>query len=93
MPSVFLDIKGGMPTVSQSHGTSGSISYETIPPVSLETSGGVLSIVDMVMRRRGGPRRLRDSDDDDACDQQTDAQIDLTTCLATDRIPCYAIGL
>ena len=40
MPSVFLDIKGGMPTVSQSHGTSGSISYETIPPVSLETSGG-----------------------------------------------------
>jgi len=82
-----------MPTVSQSHGTSGSISYETIPPVSLETSGGVLSIVDMVIRRRGGSRRLCDSDDDDACDKQTDPQIDLTTCLATDRIPYYAIGL
>ena len=28
------------------HGKSGSISYETIPPVRLETSGGVLSTVD-----------------------------------------------
>jgi len=33
------------------HGTSGSSSYETIPPVRLETSGGVLSTVDMVMQR------------------------------------------
>jgi len=47
------------------HGTSGSASYETIPPVRLETSGGVLSTVDMVVQRRDGPRRLRDDDDDD----------------------------
>jgi len=31
------------------HGTSGSTSYETIPPVRLESSGGVLSTVDMVV--------------------------------------------
>jgi len=31
------------------HGTSGSTSYETIPSVRLETSGGVLSTVDMVV--------------------------------------------
>ena len=32
------------------HGTSGSTGYETIPPfVRLETSGGVLSTVDMVV--------------------------------------------
>jgi len=31
------------------HGTSGSTSYETIPPVRLETSGGVLSTADMVV--------------------------------------------
>jgi len=30
------------------HGTSGSTSYETIPHVRLETSGDVLSTVDMV---------------------------------------------
>jgi len=47
------------------HGTSGSTSYETIPPVRLESSGGVLSTVDMVEQRRDGPRRLRDHDDDD----------------------------
>ena len=47
------------------HGTSGSTSYETIPPVRLETSGGVLSTVDMVVQRRDGRRRLRDHDDDD----------------------------
>ena len=47
------------------HGTTGSTSYETIPPVPLETSGGVLSTVDMVVQRRDGPRRLRDHDDDD----------------------------
>jgi len=47
------------------HGTSGSTSYETIPPVPLESSGGVLLTVDMVVQRRDGPLRLRDSDDDD----------------------------
>ena len=47
------------------HGTTGSTSYETIPPVRLESSGGVLSTVDMVVQRRDGPRRLRDHDDDD----------------------------
>jgi len=47
------------------HGISGSTSYETIPRVRLETSGGVLSTVDMVVQRRDGPRRLRDDDDDD----------------------------
>jgi len=46
------------------HGTSGSTSYEAIPPVRLESSGGVLSTVDMVVQRRDG-RRLRDHDDDD----------------------------
>ena len=34
-------------------------------PIQLETSGGVLSTVDMVVQRRDGPRRLRDHDDDD----------------------------
>jgi len=47
------------------HRTSGSTSYETIPCVRLETSGGVLSTVDMVVQRRNGPRRLRELDDDD----------------------------
>ena len=47
------------------HGTSSSTSYETIPPVRLESSGGVLSTVDMVVQRRDGPRRLREHDDDD----------------------------
>jgi len=46
-------------------GTSGSTSYETIPPVRLESPGGVLSTVDMVVQRRDGPRRLREHDDDD----------------------------
>jgi len=32
------------------HGTSGSTSYETIPPVRMETSGGVLSTVGMVVQ-------------------------------------------
>jgi len=53
------------------HGTSGSTSYETIPPVQLESSGGVLSTVNMVVQRRDGPRRLRDHeyDDDDDDDE------------------------
>ena len=45
------------------HGTSGSTSYETIPHVRLETSGNVLSTVDMVVQRRDGPRWLRELDD------------------------------
>ena len=53
------------------HGTTGSTSYETIPHVRLESSGGVrLSTVDMVVQRRDGPRRLRELDDDD--DYQTE---------------------
>jgi len=47
------------------HGTTGSTSYETILPVRLESSGDVLSTVDMVVQRRDGPRRPRDHDDDD----------------------------
>jgi len=47
------------------HGTSGSTSYEAIPHVRLESSGGVLSTVDMVVQRRDGPRWLHDHDDDD----------------------------
>jgi len=47
------------------HGTSVSTSYETIPHVRLETSGDVLSTVDMVVQRRDGPRWLRELDDDD----------------------------
>jgi len=47
------------------HGTTGSTSYETIPHVRLESSGDVLSTVDMVVQRRDGPRWLRDHDDDD----------------------------
>ena len=39
--------------------------YETILPVRLESCGGVLSTVDMVVQRRDGPHRLRDHDDDD----------------------------
>ena len=53
------------------HGTTGSTSYETIPPVQLESSGGVLSTVDMVVQRRDGPRRLRDHDDDGDDDDES----------------------
>ena len=56
------------------HGTNGSTSYETIPPVPLETSGGALSTVDMVVQRRDGPRRLRDRDDGD---DETEVNISL----------------
>jgi len=51
------------------YGTSGSTSYETIPSVRLETSGGVLSTVDMVVQRRDGPRWLREVDEDDDDDE------------------------
>jgi len=47
------------------HETSGSTSYEAIPHVRLETSGDVLSTVDMVVQRRDGPSWLRELDDDD----------------------------
>jgi len=40
------------------HGTSGSTSYETIPHVRLETSGDVLSTVDLVVQRCDGSRWL-----------------------------------
>jgi len=59
------------------HGTTGSTSYETIPHVRLESCGGVLSTVDMVVQRRDGPRRLRDHDDDDDVnddDERSDRQ-------------------
>ena len=54
------------------HRTSGSTSYETIPPVPLETSGDLLATVDMVVQRRDGPRWLRDDDDDDDDDDVDD---------------------
>ena len=44
------------------HGTSGSTSSEMIPSIQLETSGGVLSTVDMVVQRRDSPHWLRDDD-------------------------------
>ena len=45
--------------------TCENYSYKTIPPVWLETSGGMLSTMDMVVQRRHSPRRLRDHDDDE----------------------------
>ena len=61
------------------HGTSGSTSYETIPSVRLEISGGVLSAVDMVVQRRDGLRQLLDDDDDDSDDDDRLRLIALTT--------------
>ena len=58
-----------------------STSSETIPPVPTETSGGVLSAVDMVVQRRDGPRRLRDYDDEDDNDICSCTQ-NRTSCLA-----------
>ena len=52
-------------------GTIGSTSYETIPPVPLETSGGVLSTVDTVVQRSDNPRRLRDTADNDDDDEMS----------------------
>jgi len=40
-----------------------------LPPVRLETSGDVLSTVDMVVQRRDGLRWLRELDDDDDDDR------------------------
>jgi len=42
-----------------------------VPRVRLETSGGVLSTVDMVVQRRDGPRWLREHDDDDDDDDDS----------------------
>jgi len=64
------------------HGTSGSTSNETIPPVRLETSGGALSTVDLVVQRCDGPRRLRDYDDDDD---------DITFCQACSSVAYPAV--
>ena len=55
MHSVYSPARGVV------HRTSGLTSYETISPVRLESSGGVLSTVDMVAQRRDGPRWLRDT--------------------------------
>jgi len=62
------------------HGTSGSTSYETIPHVSLESSGDVLSTVDMVVQRRDGPRWLCDHNDDD------DSSSELVVCVVVKTI-------
>jgi len=63
MSSTDLLIERGVTRVVV-HATSGSTSYETIPSVPFETTGGALSIVDMVVQRHDGFRRLRDSDDE-----------------------------
>jgi len=68
------------------HGTSGSTIYETIPPVRLETSGGVLSTMDMVVQRRDGRRRLCDSDDDDDDDDEEDR---LYICVLSSALLCF----
>ena len=49
------------------HGTSGSTSYETIPPGPPDSSGGVLSTVDMVVQRRN------DDDDNDMLTPSVDS--------------------
>jgi len=67
------------PTWSSTEQVARPCSYETIPPVRLETSGGVLSTVDMVVQRRDGPSRLRDNDDDDDNNDPVSLQY-LTVC-------------
>ena len=52
-----------------------------ITPVRLETSGGVLSTVDMVVQRRVGPRRLREHDDDEWASEWVTAWI----CIANNH--------
>jgi len=37
--------------------------YDTIPPVQLETAGGVLSTMDMVVQLCNGPHRLCNDDE------------------------------
>jgi len=77
------------------HGTSGSTSYETIPDVRLESSGDVLSTVDMVVQRRDGPRWLRELDDDNDEEQGLMCtayslliNVDKTKVMASDGIAC-----
>ena len=62
--------------------TCGSTSYEAIPPVPApaETSGGVLSAVNMVVQRRDGPRRLRDDDDEDEWTSRTQGTLPTKKC-------------
>jgi len=43
-----------------------------IPSVRLESSGGVLSTVDMVVQRRDGPRWVLEHDDGDDDDDDDD---------------------
>jgi len=47
------------------HETSSLTRYEMIQPLPMETTGSMLSTVDMVVQRCDGPHRLRDNDDDD----------------------------
>ena len=72
------------------HGTSGSTSCKTIPTVRSDSSGDVLSTVDMVVQRRDGPRRLRNHDDDDLY-QGTGAGTGTGTTVKFEwfRIPLY----
>jgi len=63
------------------HRTSGSTSYETIPHVRLETSGGVLSTVDMVTQQRDGLRRLGDNDDETNMTQRCEF-----TCMKLENV-------
>ena len=63
MPDAHLVVHG-------TSGSTGSTSYKTIPPVRLETSGDVLSTVDMVVQRRDGPRWLCELDDDDVVEKR-----------------------
>ena len=64
------------------HGTSGSTSYEMIPPIQLESSGGVLSAVDMVVQLCDGPRQLWDHDFDDDDDDMCRVYVSYTiTCM------------
>jgi len=69
------------------HGTSGSTSYETIPPVRLESSGDVLSTADMVVQRRDGPCRLCEIDDDD-----DDEWTDNTRCSILSRFSHFHVS-
>ena len=76
--------------------TRGSTSYETIPPVRLESSGGVLSTVDMVVQRRDGPRRLRDhddDDDDDNDDEHASPLRELTCHMRSHTVTCHPTEL
>jgi len=83
------------------HGTSGSTSYETIPLVPLESSGGVLSTVDMVVQWSDGPRQLRDHDDEsftahmpllmaNSVLQSANGEIPKLTWASIDKMPIIA---